>query len=203
MRTRLATRPARLVLAAAAAVALTATMTACEDDSATPAAPAGGGSDSDDATDEGTTDEDAPGSGHDGEPVTQGCGTTDLTFTVTEESQAGGYFLVAAQANEGITCTLEGSYPMAFFGSAEESHVSPAGQAVDDSIEMSGDTIAYAGINPKTTNDDNGVEYEQVFISILGEDGANAVEFPISATLVDQPEATNWSLRDIDAVPMS
>ncbi|MFF2377207.1 hypothetical protein ACFVUW_22760 [Streptomyces xiamenensis] len=207
MRTRLATRPARLVLAAAAAVALTATMTACEDDSATPAAPStggsDGGSDSDDATDEDTTDEDAPGSGHEGEPVTQGCGTTDLTFTVTEETQAGGYFLVAAQANEGISCTLEGSYPMAFFGSGEESHVSPAGQSVDDSIEMSGDTIAYAGINPKTTNDDNGAEYEQVFISILGEDGANAVEFPISATLVDQPEATNWSLRDIDAVPMS
>ncbi|MFI9465668.1 hypothetical protein [Streptomyces xiamenensis] len=199
MRSRLATRPARLILAATAAVALTATMTACEDDSATPAAPStggsDGGSDSDGADD--TTDEDAPGSGHEGEPVTQGCGTTDLTFTLTEESQYGGYFLVAAQANEGITCTLEVTNPDVFFGSSEESHAS-AIESGSGSFELSGDTIAYVGINPKTTNDDNGIEFEQVFLGIAGEDGANAEEFPISATLIDEPIVSNWTLDPSD-----
>ncbi|MCK1816680.1 DUF4232 domain-containing protein [Streptomyces sp. XM4011] len=211
MRTRRATRSARLALAIAAAAALTATLTACEDevldngaDSSDSAGAGDGGSGDtteDDAAD-GDTGRDGSGDGE-GNPVEQTCGTTDLTFTVSTETQAGGYFLVTAQANEGITCHLEGSYPAAAFGSAEESHADPAGHAVGDSIKLSGDAVAYAGITPKTTSDDNGVEYEQLIIGILG-DESDPASFPLDEpVLVDQPVATNWTTDPADAVPFS
>ncbi|MCK1812818.1 DUF4232 domain-containing protein [Streptomyces sp. XM4011] len=197
-RTARTARPARLVLAAAAAVVLTATLTACEDDATTPAAPAGpDGAEDGAADDAGEGDTDAPGSGHDGEPVTQSCGTTDLTFSVSEESEAGGYFVITAQAAEGISCTLEGTTPLAFFGSSEDSQVS-AIESPGADIELSGDAVAYAGINPKTTDGDGGIEFEQLFIAIAGEDGGDAVEFPVSATVVDEAIASNWTVDPSD-----
>ncbi|MFD7511281.1 hypothetical protein ACFV5N_18375 [Streptomyces sp. NPDC059853] len=217
MRTRRATRSARLALAITAAAALTATLTACEDEvvdngaAGSDSAGAGGsdrdgdggsGDTTEDETAEGDAGRDGSGDGE-GNPVEQSCGTTDLTFTVSTETQAGGYFLVTAQANEGVTCHLEGSYPGAAFGSAEESHAGPAGHAVGDTIKLSGDAVAYAGISPKTTNDDHGVEYEQLIVGILG-DESDPVSFRLDEpVLVDQPVATNWTTDPAEAVPFS
>ncbi|WP_399925039.1 DUF4232 domain-containing protein [Streptomyces kanamyceticus] len=173
MRSRLAARSARLALTAVAAAALTAT--------AAGTAPAAGGQSK------------AP-------VVEQSCGTNDLTFKLTEKTQAGGYLLVTAKARPGITCYLEGTIPSASFGSSPDSEVTPAEQAVTDSVKLSGATAAYAGINPKTTND-YGTEYERLFLAVAGDEtGAVTLKLP-GATLVDKPVSTNWHADPADAVP--
>ncbi|MEU7646192.1 DUF4232 domain-containing protein [Streptomyces huasconensis] len=173
MRSRLATRSTRLVLTAVAAAALTAT-------AAGTALAAGGESRA---------------------PVEQLCGTNDLTFKLTEKTQAGGYLLVTAKARPGITCYLEGTIPSASFGSSPDSEVTPAEQAVTETVKLSGATAAYAGINPKTTNDDYGTEYERLFLSVAG-DEAQAISLKLpSATLVDKPVASNWHADPADVVP--
>ncbi|UFQ15419.1 MULTISPECIES: DUF4232 domain-containing protein [Streptomyces] len=175
MRTRLATRSARLALTAVAAAALTAT--------ATGTAPAA--------------------DGRSKAPVEQLCGTNDLTFKLTEKTQAGGYFLITAKARPGITCYLEGTIPSASFGSSPASEVTPVEQAVTESVKLSGSTAAYAGITPKTTNDDYGTEYERLFLGIAGDEtGAITLKLP-SPTLVDKPGATNWHADPADAVPFT
>ncbi|MGA4848677.1 DUF4232 domain-containing protein [Streptomyces sp. G5(2025)] len=174
MRSRLAARSARLALTAVAAAALTAT--------AAGTALAGGGQGK------------APA-------VEQACGTNDLTFKLTEKTQAGGYFLVTAKARPGITCYLEGTIPSASFGSSVDSEVTPAEQAVTETVKLSGSAAAHAGINPKTTNDDYGTEYERLFLSVAGDEAeAIALKLP-SATLVDKPVSTNWHADPTDAVP--
>ncbi|CAL9524907.1 hypothetical protein SUDANB145_03903 [Streptomyces sp. enrichment culture] len=172
MRSRLATRSARLVLAAAAAaVALTG--------AAATAAVAGTGASA------------AP----------RVCTTSDLTFKVTAETQAGGYDLVTAKAKRGVTCTLEGLYPSASYGSSIDTEVSPIEQSVGEDIVLSGSKAAYAGINPKTTNTDGGIEFDQIHLSLLG-DELNAVTLALPHTVtVDQPVATNWHADKADAVP--
>jgi len=67
-----------------------------------------------------------------GKDIGQACGTNDLTFTVSEETQAGGYLLVTAKALPGITCYLEGVYPSASFGSSADTEVSPAEHSVTE-----------------------------------------------------------------------
>lgn len=181
MRSRLATRSARLVLTAVATAALTAAAT-------TTALAGSSGSTTDAARKDGWG---------------QVCGTTDLTFKVSEETQAGGYFLVAAKAKPGITCYLEGTIPSAAFGSAPDTQASPAEQAVTDTIKLSGSATAYAGINPKTTNTNYGKELGQLIIAVAG-DEANAVAFKLSGTvLVDRPITTNWHADPADAVPFT
>ncbi|MCX4679269.1 DUF4232 domain-containing protein [Streptomyces sp. NBC_01433] len=180
MRSRLATRSARLVLTALVAAALTA--------AATTTALAGSGSTTDAAQKDGWG---------------QVCGTTDLTFKVSEETQAGGYFLVAAKAKPGITCYLEGTIPSASFGSAPDTQASPAEQAVSDTIKLSGSATAYAGINPKSTNTNYGKELGQLIIAVVG-DESNAVAFKLPRTvLVDEPITTNWHANPADAVPFT
>lgn len=94
------------------------------------------------------------------------CATDDLTFTVTEETQAGGYLFLTAKAKPGISCTLQGVFPSASFGSSPDSAVSPAEHAVSASITLEGSTTAY-GINPKITNDDLGRESDQLHLSVM------------------------------------
>ncbi|MFE1362556.1 DUF4232 domain-containing protein [Streptomyces harbinensis] len=192
-------RTARLALAITAAAALTATLTACEDEVVDNGADT---SDSAGAGDSGSDDTAPEGSGDgEGNPVEQVCGTTDLTFTVSEESQAGGYLLVTAQANEGITCYLYGTYPVAAFGSAEDSHAFQIEQGASEDIQLSGDTVAYAGIQPKTTGDEHGAEYEQLIIGIL-DDPSDPVGLPLDApVLVDEPGTTKWTADPALAVP--
>lgn len=172
MRSRFATRSARLALAAVAALAIGGAATA------TATADSGGRS-------------------------TQPCATADLNFKITSETQAGGYYLVTAKAKRGITCHLEGVYPSASFGSHPDTEVSPAEHAVSDSVVLGGSATAYAGISPKSTNDDNGVEFDRLHLAVMG-DEENAVTLRLPDTaFVDQPIATNWHADPADAVPFT
>ncbi|MFE3823938.1 hypothetical protein [Streptomyces sp. NPDC059092] len=236
MRSRLAARSTRLVLAAAAVTALAATTTACgpEEDgaaaatsSATESATAGsagessttGGSGSDSGSDSATASNagsgskdsgskdsgstgSAAGSGDSGKDgYGQSCGTNDLNFKVTSETQAGGYYLVTVSAKSGITCYLDPNTPSVSFGSKREGVASPVGQGGEDAIKLTGSTVAYAGINPKTTNGDSGVEFEEVIVATSEED-----ENPVSLKLpepavVEKPIVTNWDDEIAGAVP--
>jgi hypothetical protein len=129
------------------------------------------------------------------------CTTGDLTFEVTAQTQAGGYDLVTAKAKRGVTCTLEGVYPSASYGSSADTEVSPAEQAVSADIVLSGTKAAYAGISPKSTNNDYGIEFDRIHLSVLG-DELNAVTLTLpDSVLVDRPVATNWHAKAADAVP--
>ncbi|MFH8611471.1 DUF4232 domain-containing protein [Streptomyces sp. NPDC018029] len=175
MRSRLATRSARLALTAVATAVLATT-------AAGTALAVGGQSKA---------------------PVEQLCGTNDLTFKVTEKTQAGGYLLVTAKARPGITCYLEGTIPSAAFGSHPDRQVAPVEQAVTETVKLSGSTAAYAGINPKSTNNDDGAEFDQLIVAVAGdEEGAVSVRLP-STTLIDKPLSTNWHADPADAVPFS
>ncbi|MFC9758754.1 hypothetical protein [Streptomyces sp. NPDC056921] len=222
MRSRLATRSTRLVLAAAAITAL-ATTTACDPEDAADAAgtaapsaasassggsdgsssdkPSASGSGSNGSSTGGSTDKTDSGDGKkDG--YGQSCGTNDLSFTVTSESQAGGYYLVTAKAKPGITCFLEVNTPSVSFGSGADGVASPVGQGGEDPIKLTGSAVAYTGINPKTTNGEGGTEFENVIISTT-EDDPNPAELklPDPAT-VEKPIVTNWATNRAEAVPV-
>jgi hypothetical protein len=66
---------------------------------------------------------------------------------------------------------------------------------------LSRSTAACAGINPKTTNNDYGKQFDLLHLSIAG-DEANAItlDLPETAT-VDRPIAANWHADPADAVP--
>ncbi|MFF9031679.1 DUF4232 domain-containing protein [Streptomyces iakyrus] len=174
MRSRFSAPSARLALAAVAAVAVTVTATA------TAAATADSRS-----------------------TTVRACVTKDLTYKVSLKTQAGGYFLVTAKAKSGVTCYLEGVFPSASFGSSADTEVSPAEHAVSDRVTLSGSTAAYAGINPKTTNNDHGREFEVLHLAVAG-DETNAVTLALPETAtVDRPTATNWHADPAGAVPFS
>lgn len=131
------------------------------------------------------------------------CVTKDLTYKVSLKTQAGGYFLVTAKAKSGVTCYLEGVFPSASFGSSADTEVSPAEHAVSERVTLSGSTAAYAGINPKTTNNDHGRQFDFLHLSVAG-DETNAVTLALPETAtVDRPIATNWHTDPSDAVPFS
>ncbi|MFF5724251.1 hypothetical protein [[Kitasatospora] papulosa] len=225
MRSRSTARSARLALAVATVAALAATATACgpEDTtdtgssaaSSTTTAPSAGES-SDAPSTSGTTasgdksggsdssgSHDKSGSGESGDKsgYGQSCGTNDLEFTVTGESQAGGYYLVTAKAKSGITCYLDVNTPSVSFGSGADGVASPVGQGGEDPIELTGSAVAYTGINPKTTNTDGGKEFENVIIATTEDDPDPAeLKLPDTAT-VDKPIVTNWSTERNESVP--
>ncbi|MDX2618016.1 DUF4232 domain-containing protein [Streptomyces sp. NPDC048209] len=218
-------RSARLAVAAAAVAALAATATACgpEDttdtsssaaSSATTAPSAGEGGDapstsgstasgdkSSGSGSSGSSDKSGSGGSGDKSGYGQSCGTNDLEFTVTAESQAGGYYLVTAKAKSGITCYLDVNTPSVSFGSGADGVASPVGQGGEDPIELTGSAVAYTGINPKTTNTDGGKEFENVIIAVTEDDPDPAeLELPDTAT-VDKPIVTNWSTKRNETVP--
>lgn len=225
MRTRLANRSARLLLAAAAATALAATTTACgpEDNGAeAPAASAststGASDDASDGKESGTggTGSGAEDSGSEagagadkggdkgaGEGgVGQSCGTNDLDLTLTPKSQAGGYYQVAAKAKSGITCYLDVNTPSVSFGSKPEGVASPVGQGGEDPIKLTGSAVAYTGISPKTTEGDAGVEFENVIVSVTDEDPHPAELALPEPAVVEKPIVTNWSTNPGETVPV-
>ncbi|MEV5669530.1 DUF4232 domain-containing protein [Streptomyces sp. NPDC052503] len=215
-------RSARLAVAAAAVAALAATATACgpEDttdtsssaaSSATTAPSAGEGGDAPSTSGSTASGDKSSGSGSSGPSDKSGsgdksgygqsCGTNDLEFTVTAESQAGGYYLVTAKAKSGITCYLDVNTPSVSFGSGADGVASPVGQGGEDPIELTGSAVAYTGINPKTTNTDGGKEFENVIIAVTEDDPDPAeLELPDTAT-VDKPIVTNWSTKRDETVP--
>ncbi|MFD3481185.1 hypothetical protein [Streptomyces sp. NPDC058695] len=234
MRSRLAARSARLVLAAAAVTALAATTSACDNDdaadagsSATPSAVASAGSagsdnsssDSTSTSGSSTGGSSSSGSSSSGSNSSgstdktdsddgkkggygQSCGTNDLDFTVTSESQAGGYYLVTAKAKSGITCYLDVNTPSVSFGSGADGVASPVGQGGEDPIKLTGSAIAYTGISPKTTNSDDGKEFENVIIATTDDD-PNPAELKLPDTAnVDKPIVTNWSTNRAETVPV-
>ncbi|MFJ5225399.1 hypothetical protein [Streptomyces sp. NPDC088400] len=229
MRSRLAARSARLVLAAAAVTALAATTTACgpEENGAAATATSSttestdtAGSSTTDGSDSSTNDSgsgsgNSKSSGSSGSSGTaagtddakkdgygQSCGTNDLDFTVTSKSQAGGYYLVTAKAKSGITCYLDENTPSVSFGSGADGVASPVGQGGEDPIKLTGSTAAYAGISPKTTNTDFGKEFENVIIAVSEEDPNPAeLKLPDTAT-VDKPITTGWAANPANSVPV-
>ncbi|MET9561371.1 DUF4232 domain-containing protein [Streptomyces tauricus] len=135
------------------------------------------------------------------EKVEQGCGANDITWSTRSESQAGGYILIVAKAKSGISCYLPAELPTVAFGS-DGTEAGPAEQSVGEQIKLSGSTVAYAGVNPKTTDTDGGKELENIIVAIGNED-PNPVTLPVDTITVDKPIVTNWHTSPTDAVPFS
>lgn len=115
------------------------------------------------------------------------------------ETQAGGYIQISAKAKAGITCVLPGDHPVIAFGSGGI-EAANAEQAVGTPITLSGSTVAYAGINPKSTNTNQVIEFKDVIIAI-GKGDANPASIPVGSVKVDKPVVTNWHTNAKDAVP--
>ena len=129
----------------------------------------------------------------------QACGANDLTFSAKSQTQAGGYIQISAKAKPGITCVLSGEHPVIAFGSGGI-EAANAEQAVSEPITLSGSAVAYAGVNPKSTPDNQAIEFEDVIIAI-GNADPNPASIPVGAVQVDKPIVTNWHTNAKDAVP--
>ncbi|MCX5215308.1 DUF4232 domain-containing protein [Kitasatospora sp. NBC_00240] len=129
----------------------------------------------------------------------QACGANDLTFGAKMETQAGGYIQISAKAKPGITCVLPGEHPVIAFGSGGI-EAANAEQAVGRPITLTGSAVAYAGINPKSTNNDQVVEFKDVIIGVGAAD-PNPASIPVGSVKVDKPVVTNWHTDAKDAVP--
>ncbi|MEU1318666.1 DUF4232 domain-containing protein [Streptomyces tibetensis] len=150
--------------------------------------------------------EDGAGSGADTgngkrEPVGQSCGANDISWNTRSETQAGGYILISAKAKPGITCILPAALPTVAFGS-DGTEAGPAEQAVGEQITLSGNTTAYAGVNPKSTNSDGGKELDSIIVAI-GDEDPEPVSLKVGTITVDKPVVTNWHTSATDAVPFS
>ncbi|MFF6948601.1 DUF4232 domain-containing protein [Streptomyces iakyrus] len=148
--------------------------------------------------------EDGAGSGADTgngrrEPVGQSCGANDISWNARSETRAGGYLLVSAKAKPGITCVLPAALPTVAFGS-DGTEAGPAEQAVGEQITLSGNTTAYAGVNPKSTKGDGGKELDSIIVAV-GDDDPEPVSLKVGTITVDQPVVTNWHTSAADAVP--
>jgi hypothetical protein len=148
--------------------------------------------------------EDGAGSGADTgngkrEPVGQRCGANDISWNTRSETRAGGYILISAKAKPGITCVLPAALPTVAFGS-DGTEAGPAEQAVGEQITLSGNTTAYAGVNPKSTKGDGGKELDSIIVAV-GEDDPDPVSLKVGTITVDQPVVTNWHTSATDAVP--
>ncbi|MEU6224730.1 hypothetical protein [Streptomyces sp. NPDC047042] len=157
-----------------------------------------------DAAGKGT--EDGAGSGADTgngkkEPVEQGCGANDISWSTKSETQGGGYILIIAKAKPGISCYLPAALPTVAFGS-DGTEAGPAEQSVGDQIKLSGSTAAYAGVNPKSTNSDGGKELDSIIVAV-GNDDPDPVSLPVGTITVEQPVVTNWHTSSADAVPFN
>ncbi|MFC8451586.1 hypothetical protein [Kitasatospora sp. NPDC057223] len=129
----------------------------------------------------------------------QACGANDLTFSAKMETQAGGYILISAKAKAGITCVLPGEHPVIAFGSGGI-EATNAEQAVGQPITLTGSAVAYAGVNPKSTNNDQVIQFTDVIIGI-GNPDPDPASIPVGAVNVDKPVVTNWHTSAKDAVP--
>ncbi|MFG1805638.1 hypothetical protein [Streptomyces sp. NPDC049040] len=131
----------------------------------------------------------------------QVCGTDDITWSVSSQSQAGGYYLIKAKANPGITCVLPAALPVVAFGS-DGTEAKPAEQSVGQEITLHGSVTAYAGVNPKTTNGDGGKELDFLIVSV-SDDDPDPVSLHTGSFVADKPIVTDWHTSAADAVPFS
>lgn len=133
-------------------------------------------------------------------PVGQTCGANDISWSAKSESQAGGYILIAAKAKSGITCYLPAALPTVAFGS-DGTQAGPAEQSAAKQIQLSGNTAAYAGVNPKTTKENGGKEFESIIVAV-GNSDPDPVSLQVGTITVDHPVVTNWHTSPKDAVPL-
>ncbi|MGX1562574.1 DUF4232 domain-containing protein [Streptomyces sp. NPDC055506] len=131
----------------------------------------------------------------------QSCGTNDISWSVSSESQAGGYFLIKAQAKSGITCVLPAELPVVAFGS-DGTEAEPAEQSAGQPITLRAGVTAYAGVNPKTTDGDGGKELDSLIVSVANDD-PNPESLKVDSYVVDKPVVTSWHTSAADAVPFS
>ncbi|MFC9916764.1 hypothetical protein ACFVJQ_45770, partial [Streptomyces sp. NPDC127197] len=78
----------------------------------------------------------------------------------------------------------------------------PAEQSVGQEITLRAGVTAYAGVNPKTTNEDSGKELSSLIVSVSNGD-PNPVSLRVGSFVVDKPIVTNWHTSAADAVPFS
>ncbi|CAG6394924.1 DUF4232 domain-containing protein [Streptomyces cocklensis] len=131
----------------------------------------------------------------------QSCGTDDITWSVSSQSQAGGYFLIKAKANPGITCVLPIGVPVVAFGS-DGTEAKPAEQSAGQPITLRAGVTVYAGVNPKTTSDNGGKELDSLILSVADDD-PDPVSVKVGSYVVDHPIVTDWHTDAADAVPFS
>ncbi|UGQ09050.1 hypothetical protein LO772_18950 [Yinghuangia sp. ASG 101] len=157
-----------------------------------------GSSDNSGGSSQGSSASDQPESG-----VGQSCGTNDLDFLVTP-TDSGGYLLVTATAQPGITCSVDGGAPLVLFSSAEKTKPYPSelmGTPAPDSIKISGSTHAYAVIIPNTTRADSAPEFEQADITV-SEDDSHTAHVTLPGTYsVDEAAVTSWYATPEAATP--
>ncbi|MFD3486986.1 DUF4232 domain-containing protein [Streptomyces sp. NPDC058665] len=127
------------------------------------------------------------------------CDNGDLDFSLKLESQAGGYYLVTAKAKPGVVCLLQGAPEQVMFGSDPDTVASNAEEGSGDSIKLKGSTVAYVGVNPKGTNNDEGKMFETLIVSV-SDDGDNAGQLTVESADVDRPQVTNWHANSADVV---
>ncbi|MER7514209.1 DUF4232 domain-containing protein [Streptomyces lavendulae] len=132
-------------------------------------------------------------------PVGQVCGANDISWSTKSETQAGGYILITAKAKAGITCVLPAALPTVAFGS-DGTQAGPAEQAAGKQITLTGNTAAYAGVNPKTTKANGGKEFNSIIVAV-GDNDPNPESLPVGTITVDKPVVTNWHTSAKDAVP--
>lgn len=131
----------------------------------------------------------------------QVCGTNDISWSVSSETQAGGYFLIKAKAKPGITCVLRAALPVVAFGS-DGTAAAPAEQSAGQDITLRAGVTAYAGVNPKTTKEDGGKELDSLIVSVSDAD-PNPVSLKVGSFVVDKPIVSSWHTSAADAVPYS
>lgn len=123
---------------------------------------------------------------------TAACTASDLRFTVTEESQKGGYYLLTASARPGVTCTLGNALPAVMFGSSPESLAHPAEQSLGEPIRLSGSQKAYAGVNPRSVDSDAEADYSQVIVGPTNDDPNPVALHLATPAPVNAPLVTDW-----------
>ncbi|MFE0328492.1 DUF4232 domain-containing protein [Streptomyces sp. NPDC058960] len=153
------------------------------------------------STSSGKSGTNSSGTGGDKSGYGQSCGTNDISWSVTSQTQAGGYFLIKGKARPGITCVMPAALPVVAFGS-DGTAAKPAEQSVGHEITLRAGVTVYAGVNPKTTNQDGGKELNSLIVSVSNGD-PNPVSLNVGSFVVDKPIVTNWHTSAADAVPFS
>ncbi|AXG78470.1 DUF4232 domain-containing protein [Streptomyces paludis] len=207
MRSRLATRSTRVILAVATTVALGAGLTACDDEDLAAGGSGGAAASTGGSGGSGSTGGSSDKGGTDGENATddkgvgQSCGANDLDLKITDAD--GGHYLIAAKAKSGITCQLSDSSAVVSYGSGEKSTTYPAelmGKPAPSSIKLSGSAEAFATLVTNSERAEGAPEFKQVKLAVSNDDTTPvSVDLPKSADF-SAPVVSQWYSTAADAV---